>query len=374
MDSLLERSRGLRAFLESARRTSRDCSSRFRLTASHLGLEVGKIVALMSDAPSLPIAPHALPFRLAKGALGATMVLLLFGGLVTTIGAGMAVAGWIDAEGHFLPLFPFAKWFRDIPTFAEHTHRMLGVLVGLLLIAMVIATFAKDRRISARLVAIGALLAVIAQGIIGGTRVLENSQGLAFLHGAVGQAVFAILWCTTLFLMPSYQSGGRTTAEASRRITSVGMVATAIIYGQILLGAWFRHSIRHATTMPSTGESIFPMAAFIAHGMGAIVVVGAVLVLAKSVRTGWEDSEDETVRKILRRQELWLHICFGMQLILGLGSLSTLGMERTAIPVVIITTLHVLFGALLLSAAAGSSLWGRRLEAAPTNSTSAELS
>jgi hypothetical protein len=174
--------------------------------------------------------------------------------------------------------------------------------------------------------------------------------------------------------MPSYQSGGRTTTEASRRITSVGTVATAIIYGQILLGAWFRHSIRHATTMPSTGESIFPMAAFIAHGMGAIVVAGAVLVLAKSVRTGWEDSEDETVRKILRRQELWLHICFGMQFMLGLGSLSTLGMERTAIPVVIITTLHVLFGALLLSAAAGSSLWGRRLEAAQTNSTSAELS
>ncbi len=343
---------------------SQDVRSEFVFlpTATHLGPEVGKIAALMSETNSLGSTPHALPFRLAQGALGATMVLLLFGGLVTTIGAGMAVAGWIDAEGHFLPLFPFAKWFRDIPTFAEHTHRMVGVVVGLLLIAMVIATFVKDCRLSARAFAIAALLATVGQGVVGGTRVLENSQNLAFLHGALAQAVFCLIWCTTLFLMPSYQRGGTSTPAAASRLISVGSTVTVIIYGQIILGAWFRHSIRHATTMPSTGETVFPMGAFIAHAMGAVIVAGAVLVLAKSVRVAWESSTDEIMRRILQRQEKWLHLCFGMQFLLGLGSLSTLGLERTAIPVVILTTLHVLFGALTLSAAAGSSLWGRRLE------------
>lgn len=305
--------------------------------------------------------PSVLPFRLAQGALVATMVLLLFGGLVTTIGAGMAVAGWIDAEGHFLPLFPFAKWFRDVPTFAEHTHRMVGILVGLLLIGMTIATFACDRRKLARVVALFALFAVIVQGVIGGTRVLENSQGLAFLHGAIAQGVFAILWCTALYLMPSFQRAPAIDLGVARKIWSTGTVVTMLVYGQVVLGCWFRHSIRQATTVPNTGVQDFPVGAFIAHGMGATLAAGGIFILAKRVRGAWECSSDEAHRRVMRRQEFWLHLAFGTQFALGLGALGTLGMERTAIPVVIITTLHLLFGALTLSAAAGSSVWGLRL-------------
>ena len=35
-----------------------------------------------------------------------------------------------------------------------------------------------------------------------------------------------------------------------------------------------------------------------------------------------------------------------------------LGMERTAMPVVLTSTLHVLFGALTLSACASAAMWG----------------
>ena len=318
------------------------------------------MVVLMRNLETLT-PPSDAPFRFAKATLGATCVLLLFGGLVTTIGAGMAVAGWLDAEGHFMPFFPFAKWFRDLPTFAEHTHRMVGIVVGFLTIAMVVETFRKDSRRAAKVMVLVALFAVVAQGALGGSRVLEASESLAFLHGAAAQAVFAILWCTTLFLMGSYRRGGEISPGAARTLRGVGRGVTAVIYGQILLGAWFRHSIRHATTVPSSGETEFPMTAFIAHAMGAVMVAGAVLVLAKQVRNAWESSEDKVIRKVLRRQEYWLHFCFGMQFMLGLGSLATLSMDRGAIPVVILTTLHVLFGALTLSAAAGSSFWGARL-------------
>jgi cytochrome c oxidase assembly protein subunit 15 len=333
---------------------------------------MGKIVALMSNLEPLNPAPTQsdAPFRFAKATLGATCVLLLFGGLVTTIGAGMDVAGWLDAEGHFMPFFPFAKWFRDFGTFAEHTHRMVGILVGFLSIAMVVATFRKDNRRAAKAMVLLALFAVIAQGYLGGSRVLENSESLAFLHGAAAQAVFAILWCTTLYLMGSFRRGGDINPNAANRLRGVGRGVALVIYGQILMGAWFRHSIRHATTVPSSGEALFPMAAFISHAMGAVVVAGAVLVLAKQVRNAWESSEDEVIRKVLRRQEYWLHFCFGMQFILGLGSLATLSMERDAIPVVVLTTLHVLFGALLLSAAAASSFWGARLATPAAGATS----
>ena len=339
---------------------------------------MGKIVALMSNPEPTSPSPERsetplrlakdsvehseVPLRFAKGTVGATMILLLLGGIVTTIGAGMAVMGWLDAEGHFMPLFPFDKWFRDFATFSEHTHRMVGLVVGLLLIALVVATYLKDSRKLARRMTLIALIVVIGQGTLGGFRVLENSQHLAFLHGAIAQAVFATIWCTALVLLASFRRGGTVAPEAASRLRKVGLFATLVIFGQVVLGAWFRHSIRHATTVESSGATQFPMGAFIAHAMGAILVAGAALMLAKTVRTTWEQTEDETIRKVLRRQEVWLHMCFGIQFMLGLGALGMLGLERDAIPVVVLTTLHLLFGALLLSAAAAGCFWGVRLQ------------
>lgn len=314
-----------------------------------------------SDSPALRASVW--PFRFAAAMTACTLFLVLFGGSVTTMGAGMAVKGWIDAEGHFMPLFPIAKWFRDPATFVEHTHRMIGIVVGLLAIATVVATFLADlrgrRRTIARAATVVSLVAICIQGAIGGTRVLENSQGLAFLHGAVGQLVFAVLWCTTLILMPAYQAAPSIDRGLAQKLIERGRIATVVVYGQILLGAWFRHALRVSTEVQGTDKLPFPTLKFMLHGSGALVVLLVVLLVAKSARNVWEAApEGSRPRQLFRRVEVFLHATFFAQLLLGTGALAMLTMERTALPVVLTSTLHVLFGTLVLSACATAGLWG----------------
>jgi len=304
--------------------------------------------------------PSRLPFRLAAAMCGVTLFLVLFGGSITTMGAGMAVKGWIDAEGHFMPLFPIAMWFRDPGTFVEHTHRMIGIVVGLLAIATVVATHLKDERKTARIAAWAALIAICVQGAVGGTRVLENSQDWAFLHGALGQLVLAVVWCTTLVLMPSFKVAPPADRAVGKRLFGAARVAVFIVYGQIVLGTWFRHSVRVSTEIEGSDKLPFPVGIFLFHVMGAIVVLVVVLITAKRARQGWEESSDPATKRLFRRLEVWLHTAFGMQFTLGLGALATLKMERTAAAPVLISTLHVLFGALTLAACASAVLWGLR--------------
>jgi len=143
--------------------------------------------------------------RLAVAALLSAVPLVLFGGSVTTLGAGLAVDGWLIAEGHFLPLFPLESWLRDTGTFVEHTHRLFGILVGLLSL-LACARAWRARPGLPALAPTAALLAVCAQGALGGFRVLERSPELAFLHGVFAQATFAALALSAL-LASSVQQG-----------------------------------------------------------------------------------------------------------------------------------------------------------------------
>ena len=310
-----------------------------------------------------PISISPWPYRFALAMTVCTLFLVLFGGSVTTMGAGMAVKGWIDAEGHFMPLFPIAKWTRDPATFVEHTHRMIGIVVGLLAIASVVATHVAAwpgrRKLAARGAALLSLAAICIQGAIGGTRVLENSQSLAFLHGAVGQLTFVILWCTTLLLSPAFQAAPAVESSAGQTLFRRGRIAALVIYGQIMLGAWFRHAYRISTEIEGADDLPFPVGKFLLHGMGAMAVLVVVLMVAKSARNVWEAApEGSRPRVLFRKVELFVHGTFYVQLILGTGALSMLGMERTAMPVVLTSTLHVLFGALTLSACASAAMWG----------------
>ena len=77
-----------------------------------------------------PLSPHRWPHRLALATVVAAIPLLLFGGSVTSLEAGMAIDGWLVLErgrgDHFLFFYPVEKWFRDVGTFVEHSHRLCG--------------------------------------------------------------------------------------------------------------------------------------------------------------------------------------------------------------------------------------------------------
>src|SRR4051812_49628523 len=74
----------------------------------------------------------------------ATFPLIFMGGLVTSHGAGMSVPDWPNSYGYNTFLFPPRLWVGGI--LYEHTHRLMGTVVGMLVIALTIVAWTKDRR------------------------------------------------------------------------------------------------------------------------------------------------------------------------------------------------------------------------------------
>jgi cytochrome c oxidase assembly protein subunit 15 len=275
------------------------------------------------------------PFQLARATAVATVLLILFGGSVTTMGAGMAVDGWWDAEGHFLPFFPLDKWFRDLGTFVEHSHRQVGILVGLLAIATVLATWRLDRRASSNRWALAALVAIVAQGTLGGVRVLENSEDYAFIHGAFAQAVFALLASTARVLSPRWETlRSRTGLPARRLVTGVAIM----VYIQVVLGCWYRHGLR---PMP-IGD--LRLRLYVHVGL-AVVVLCTLLWLGRRLSGAG-----------LVREGRRLMILVLVQVGLGLGAWGHWEPEAVGLTEGTLTVLHVLGGALLLAEIVGLAL------------------
>ncbi|HVS12152.1 MAG TPA: COX15/CtaA family protein [Planctomycetota bacterium] len=305
-------------------------------------------------------APGPWPRRLALWTFLAALPLVVFGGSVTTLRAGMAIDGWWVLEpgrgDYFLLAYPLEHWLRDPGTFVEHTHRLFGVLVGILAVLCAALVWLRDRRKLARVLALGALVAVCVQGALGGLRVLENSPNLAFVHGALAQAVLAVLGANALVHSAAWRSfAGAQTAHAGslRRAASAALVAT---YAEIVVGAWLRH----------TGSS----AAMALHVVGVVAVLVAVLTLASRLEMAAREGEAAGLdRSPLRRTRRNLVRLLAVQIALGmLAALSVFVISggftaRVSAAEMVFATLHVLFGALLLVACAAAALWSFRLGA-----------
>src|SRR5690554_6485033 len=116
-----------------------------------------------------------------------TVVLIGWGGFVTSIDAGLAVPDWPTSFNSYDPFNPWPEWWTLTPVLAEHGHRLLGALVGLLTIGLAVWTWRFDERRWMRRLGFGALVLVILQGTLGGLRVVFASLDLAVVHACVAQ-------------------------------------------------------------------------------------------------------------------------------------------------------------------------------------------
>src|SRR5438270_4116339 len=107
----------------------------------------------------------------------ATFPLIFMGGLVTSHQAGMSVPDWPNSYGYNMFLFPPRLWIGGI--LYEHTHRLMGTVVGLLSIVLVAWAWRTESRPWARRLAYSVLGAVIFQGVLGGLRVVLVKLNLA---------------------------------------------------------------------------------------------------------------------------------------------------------------------------------------------------
>ena len=180
-------------------------------------------------------AMRKLAHGLALVTAAVTFVLILFGGLVTNTGAALAVPDWPTTFGHNMFLYPWAEMVGGI--FYEHSHRLIGALVGLLTLVLGAALWPSRLR----WLGVAAIVAVVAQGVLGGLRVVLQAGTLAILHGCLAQAFFGLLVAIALL-------SARTSAPSLRGLPpstrALAIATVVLVYVQIVSGALLTHTGR----------------------------------------------------------------------------------------------------------------------------------
>ncbi|MDP6794361.1 MAG: COX15/CtaA family protein [Verrucomicrobiota bacterium] len=202
--------------------------------------------------------------RFAIATALATLILIGFGGLVTSKEVGMAVPDWPNTFGYNMFLVPFDKWLGKFGVFEEHSHRLVASFVGLLTIILAVWLRMKDNRKWVRRLGLGAVVLVVGQGVLGGLRVTEINPNLGLIHGAVAQ-LFLILICGIALVTSDWwhrASGKDRAGFVSIQGTIVLLVS--LIFVQLLLGATMRHQhaglaiwdfpLAHGQLWPATDE------------------------------------------------------------------------------------------------------------------------
>jgi cytochrome c oxidase assembly protein subunit 15 len=274
--------------------------------------------------------------RFSALTVGMTVLLICWGGVVTSIGAGMAFPDWPTSLGSYNLINPVDEWWAVPAYLAEHGHRLIASLVGMMTVILAGWTWWADPRRWMRWLGVAAVVLVVVQGVLGGLRVVWVSLDLAMVHASVAQLFFAVLMAMTLFVSDAWRTGRGILADTgpAHRLRWVAYATTVGIYVQIVLGAL----LRHAGGGVSGGFTAI-------HVTGAFVVVGlvgAVFVLAE------KHFDDNSV---VRRAAWGLLGAMGLQFALGLAALIVMLYEQSqtglSLAPVVLTVAHLVVGALL---------------------------
>jgi cytochrome c oxidase assembly protein subunit 15 len=291
-----------------------------------------------------------------------TVLLICWGGVVTSIGAGMAFPDWPTSLGSYNLINPVDEWWTVPAYLAEHGHRLVASLVGMLTVLLAAWTWWDDPRAWMRKLGLAAVVLVVVQGVLGGLRVLWVSIDLAAVHACVAQLFFAVLVAMTLFTTRTWRTwdGVLEAGGPATRLRRLAYAATAGIYLQIVLGALLRHS--------GGGVS----AGFTAiHVTGAFVVVGLVLAVFIVAEKHFDDVP------VVRRASWGLLGAMGLQFALGLAALLVMlyAEEQSGLSLapVLLTVAHLVVGALFFGSSIVTTLLVAR-DPAPESSLEAARS
>ncbi|MFO1042787.1 MAG: COX15/CtaA family protein [Planctomycetaceae bacterium] len=268
--------------------------------------------------------------------LTATLTLLLpvtTGAVVTTLKAGMAFSDWPSSDGYNMLAYPWLSSARD--QFIEHGHRLSGLTIGLLSIALAVATWLIETRRPARLLALAIFASVFVQGMLGGVRVLMDEQTMALIHGDFAAGVFSLMCVFVVVTGTGWESRKPVSNAAAGRIArSVAIAVLVAVAIQYVLGGVLRH----------LGQSW----AWMSHPWFALVPLGLAPLFAVTAR---RSGSPQLIRGA--NMLLVLIVC---QALLGLGSwyvkfgVPAWGVvaQLNSAPQIVICSLHKVVGMLTL--------------------------
>ncbi len=300
-------------------------------------------------------------------------VLLFAGGFTTSIKAGMAFLDWPLSNGSVNP----DGWLTESDKMAEHSHRLLGMKIGLLSIGIFLWTFLRESRKWVRTLARVLVLIVVLQGVIGGARVRfdqlnimsENNllaQSFAVMHACGAMIVLGLLVALTLANTRRWIEGrAGLDVHLPTGVKRWGILATSAIFLQILIGAIMRHADAGLAIakfpLASKGSLLpaywnFDVGIHFAHRVGAVIVT---IVLLGFLGKVWGSA---TAKRALGYGALFVALLLGLQIYLGALTIWTVKNPYVA-------TTHHLIGAFLLA-----STWGLTFLAHHSTRTTSESS
>ncbi len=306
--------------------------------------------------------------RFALLTASSTFLLIFVGGLVTSTGSGLSVPDWPTTYGQNMFTFPIDQWVGGIKY--EHGHRLFASLVGFLTVILTVWVAMKEERKWVKWLTFYALGAVILQGILGGLTVLYLlPTAISVSHGMLAQTFFCAV--STIALVTSKwwkEEREFIVAEENSALQMISIAAAVFVFMQLAFGAILRHTYSGLSIpdFPLAFGQIFPalspedirlynqhlidlglkwggdkpvesyqIVLHLLHRYWALMVVGAVSYLSYLLRTTKSSSA------VLKKSGLILWILVGIQFTLGI--LTVLTRKE-----VIITSLHVVIGALVL--------------------------
>jgi len=264
----------------------------------------------------------------------ATFFLIIAGALVTSNDAGLATNDWPLSNGQVFP-----KMVGNL--FWEHGHRMVATSVGLLTIALTVYLFLKEKRRWVRRLGVFGLIAVVAQGLLGGLTVkLMLPLAVSSAHATLAQLFFCTTVSLAVFTSRSWsQETLRLEEKGTLPVRYLCCAALVTIFLQLILGATLRHSARWDQNLPT--ELV------IAHVGGALAVL---VTLGAATSRVLQRYKGET---FLTRPATIALALLGVQLMLGVAAYLTRRASpfdpQPLNPMIGITVAHVACGALVFA-------------------------
>lgn len=174
-------------------------------------------------------------------------VLVALGAFTTTIGAGMAFPDWPLSNGSVNP----HGWLTEIDKFAEHSHRLSGMVMGLITLSLAIWLHLREARPWLRKLGWWALAIVIFQGFLGGTRVVLDHLAVPGFEMSLGEmlriphGVLAQVYVCVLFAIAAGLSRGWVQNQLGRagpRVRRLGWWCAALLFVQLTVAVTMRHN------------------------------------------------------------------------------------------------------------------------------------
>ena len=199
---------------------------------------------------------------------------IALGGVVRVTGSGLGCPDWPLCNGRPYPA-------ADVHSIIEYSHRTVGTVTGVLLIATVVLAWLvyRQRRPLVAWLATGSLVAIVAEGGLGGVVVVnELASWLVLAHLGLAMIILGFLIATAVMALPAAPA---LAGLGFRRLAAAGAAATYVLLltGSTVVASGADEGC-HSWPLCGNGFGLdFAGAnAFTMLHRGAVLVIGALLV------------------------------------------------------------------------------------------------